>query len=80
MPAKRRTDRSSYPVRKTTLREQDVDDLENTTPAERLGMMWQLTLDAWAFTGQPLDESRLPRHIVGVVRSPAVERRITLEA
>jgi hypothetical protein len=24
-------------------------DLKGTTPAERLAMMWQLALDAWAF-------------------------------
>jgi hypothetical protein len=31
------------------------DDLLKTTPAERLQMMWQLPLDAWAFKGEPLD-------------------------
>ncbi len=35
-----------YPVRKTTLKEQDLDpELDDTTAAERLGMMWQLALD-----------------------------------
>lgn len=43
-------------------------DLRHTTPAERLGMMWQLALDAWAFKGEPLAEPRLPRHVVRVVR------------
>jgi hypothetical protein len=43
-------------------------DLRETTPAERLAMMWQLALDAWAFKGEPLAESRLPRHIVRVLR------------
>lgn len=60
----RRKQRASWPVRKTTLKEQDDHDLEGTTPEERVGMMWQLTLDAWAFTGQPLAEPRLQRHIV----------------
>jgi hypothetical protein len=69
MPDTPQEKRRHYPVRKTTLQEQDEDpDLENTTAAERLGMMWQLTLDAWAFAGQPLDESRLQRHIVRVRR------------
>lgn len=64
-----RRGRQAYPVRKTTLAQQGEDpDLRNTTPAERLGMMWQLTLDAWAFTGEPVAESRLPRHIVRVLR------------
>jgi hypothetical protein len=35
----------------------DVADLE---PSERLAMMWQLALDAWAFKGEPEHaESRL---------------------
>ena len=54
-------------VRKTSLKEES-DDLKNTTPAERLGMMWQLTLDAWAFKGEPVAEPRLQRHIVRVFR------------
>ena len=54
-------------VRKTSLKE-ETDDLKNTTPAERLAMMWQLALDAWAFKGEPLAESRLQRHIIRVYR------------
>jgi len=38
------------------------------TAAERLGMMWQLTLDAWSFAGEHFAESRLPRHIVSIHR------------
>ena len=45
-----------------------VEDLAKTTPAERLEMMWQLTLDAWAFKGEPVAELRLPRHIVRILR------------
>jgi hypothetical protein len=64
-----RTRRAAYPVRKTTLQGQDHDqNLENTTTAERLTMMWQLALDAWAFKGESLAESRLPRHIVRIRR------------
>jgi hypothetical protein len=36
--------------------------------AERLAMMWQLTLDAWSFTGEPGAESRLPRSVVRIHR------------
>jgi hypothetical protein len=43
-------------------------DLNQTTPSERLSMMWQLALDAWAFMGEPLAESRLPRHVVRIVQ------------
>ena len=56
-------------VRVSTLQEQDrSDDLLKTTPAERLQMMWQITLDAWTFKGEPIAELRLPRHIVRVLR------------
>ncbi|MDQ3374335.1 MAG: hypothetical protein M3521_10670 [Acidobacteriota bacterium] len=54
-------------VHKTLLKE-ETDDLKNTTPAERWAMMWQLALDAWAFKGEPLAESRLQRNIVRVFR------------
>lgn len=43
-------------------------DLTRTTPVERLEMMWQLALDAWAFKGESVAEPRLPRHIVRVLR------------
>lgn len=43
-------------------------DLWTTTPAERLGMMWQLALDGWAFKGEPVAEPRLPRHVVRLTR------------
>ncbi len=33
-----------------------------------LGMMWQLTLDAWAFMKETHAESRLQRHVVRLVR------------
>jgi hypothetical protein len=43
-------------------------DLNKTTPQERWAMMWQLTLDARAFKGEPVAEPRLQRHIVRVFR------------
>lgn len=56
-------------VRVSKLEEQDnSDDLRSTTPAQRLEMMWQLTMDAWAFKGEPIAELRLPRHIIRVLR------------
>ena len=61
-------DRSTYPERKGRLSDQGVeDDLRDTTVAERLEMVWQLTLDAWAFKGEPV-EPRLPRHVVRLER------------
>ena len=56
-------------VRKTTLAEADRrDDLSDKTPAERIEMMWQLTLDTWAFKENLDVEPRLQRHIVVVKR------------
>ena len=52
-------------VRKTSLKEA-TDDLKNTTPEQRWAMMWQLALDAWAFKGEPIAESKLQRNIVRV--------------
>jgi hypothetical protein len=42
------------------------DDVRAATPAERVGMVWPITVDAWAFMGQDVAEFRLPRHIVRV--------------
>jgi len=56
-------------IRVRKLSEQGTeDDLRNTTAAQRIGMMWQLAVDAWAFKGECVDESSFPRHVVRVVR------------
>jgi uncharacterized protein (DUF2384 family) len=48
----RAVSRASWPVRKTTLRDESDDDLsDSTTPSERLAMMHRLALDAWASSG-----------------------------
>jgi hypothetical protein len=50
------------------------DDLQGTTPAQRLLMVWPLTVEAWTFmhAANPdttIDaESRLPRHVVRLRR------------
>ena len=63
----RQLDRST--IRVVKLHDQDIDcDLADTTPADRIGMMWQLALDAWAFMGEPIAEPGLQRHIVRVLR------------
>jgi hypothetical protein len=60
---------SARTIRVKKLHEQERDtDLKDTTPAERLSMMWQLALDAWTFKGEVLAESRLPRHVVRLHR------------
>jgi hypothetical protein len=57
-------------VRATSVREQhDHVDVARLTPEQRLDMMWQLALDAWAFKGDTRNaESRLQRHVVRVYR------------
>jgi hypothetical protein len=56
-------------VRVGTLREQGTEkDLSAASAAECMSMVWPLTLDAWAFTGGEVAESRLLRHVVAVRR------------
>ena len=56
-------------VRIRRLDEQGTEpDLESMTAAERMGMVWQLTQDAWAFKGENCTEEPLQRHIVRVIR------------
>ncbi len=56
-------------VRKSRLQDQGKDDdLCDTTPADRLAMLWPLTLSAWSFKGEPRAEPRLQRHIVHIQR------------
>lgn len=62
-------DQSSKRLRVGSLAAQGTeDDLEHTTVAQRIEMMWQLAVDAWAFKGEPVVEPRLPRHVVRLER------------
>ncbi len=62
-------ERRDVTIRISRLHDQGTEtDLEGTTPAERIGMMWQLALDASAFIGETDAQSRLPRHVVRVIR------------
>ena len=52
-------------VRKLFLHEPDKhNDLKGKTPQELIGMMWQLTLNAWAFKEPLHAEPRLQRHVI----------------
>jgi hypothetical protein len=62
------TDRKNYLVRKLDRHEARDNDLKDASPADRVAMLWQLTVDVWAFMGYDIAESRLSRHIVRVVR------------
>jgi hypothetical protein len=66
MTEKPKTNRSI--VRKTTLQDQDDDGFVDATPAERMGMVWQMTLDAWSFMDPESAQSEFQRHVVRVER------------
>jgi hypothetical protein len=56
-------------VRRRTLEQQgDDDDVRQLSPSARVAMMWQLALQAWMFKEGLVDEPRLRRDVVGVVR------------
>ena len=56
-------------VRKTTLQDQDDSGIiVNATPAERIGMVWQLTLDAWTFLDSNLAKSEFQRQVGRIER------------
>ncbi len=56
-------------ARKSSLQEQNYHAMiYHTSPSERMGMVWQLTLDAWAFTDPTSAKSEFQRHVVRVVR------------
>ncbi len=62
-------DRPDYPVRKTSLEDQGRElDYAGMTAEERLAMMWTLTVQAWMFKEGRLDEPRLRRDVVRVLR------------
>ena len=42
----------------------DRDDMKDMTPAQLMGMVWRLTLDAWTFKENIDAEPRLQKHIV----------------
>lgn len=57
------------PVRVRGLHERTEDNnFEGMTPADRIGMMWQLALDVWADRGPGDADSTGPREIVRIQR------------
>jgi hypothetical protein len=54
---RRATGRRTWPVRKFRLGDEPSDDLSDVTTAEdRLRMMWELTVDAWALSGERIPD------------------------
>ena len=54
----RRAARASWPVVRVALRDERPDFVESGTPSERIAMVHQLTLDAWAMAGLPIPDYR----------------------
>lgn len=62
-------DRRHYPTQVTRLGDSDDEAyLDRLSSAERLGLVWTLTLQAWAFYEGHADEPRLRRDVGRVVR------------
>jgi len=62
------TDRSHWPVRKFKLGEEPEDDYSHFTPSERVAMVWEATVDAWAFHDPSWHESEFRRDVVRIIR------------
>jgi hypothetical protein len=59
----------ALPVRRIPLADEGRDlDMQRFSPSERVGMMWQLALQAWMFKEGLVDEPRLRRDAVRIVR------------
>jgi hypothetical protein len=62
-------DRSRYPTRKLRLGEDYTDEsVRDLSPGERMSMVWQLTLQTWAFKEDLQSEPRLRRDVSRVIR------------
>lgn len=56
-PEERRAARAKWPVRKLVRGEEPEDEsLATTTAAERIGMMWRLSINAWTFLNDDRSE------------------------
>jgi hypothetical protein len=61
-------ERGEWPVHKGRIGDPQPNPYAHLSPAERVGMVWELTRAAWAFMGHPDVDPTLQRHIVRVVR------------
>jgi hypothetical protein len=61
--------RKNYPVRETTLERQGTEhDVLDLTPAERMAMVWTLSVQAWQFKEPTGHDRLLRRQIVRTIR------------
>ena len=61
-------DRSSYPVRRLRMHDREPDHASMPSAEECIDMVWELTMNAWAFMGHGDAQPRLQRHTFRVVR------------
>ena len=61
-------DRSAYPIRRRRLHDREPDHASAPSAEECIGMVWEMTMNAWAFMGHGDAEPRLQRHAFRVVR------------
>jgi len=55
--------RANMTLRVVELAQEEAPDLSSLSPSARVAMVWELTLDAWASSGQPIpdyDRSHAP--------------------
>ena len=48
--------------------DREPDGYASMTAAERIELVWPITVTAWAFSGKPCDESRLRRDVENLGR------------
>ena len=75
-PKERARSRRSWPGRVTALSEvgeDDQDDLFRATAAERVAMVWRVTVDAWLLSGRQIIQT--PRHELPGVLVRGADRR-----
>jgi hypothetical protein len=65
-------------IRLRKLSDED-DDFVDASPAERIGMMWELTAELWSLRGQDCAQQRLQRHIARLVRQDRDKDRLDAE-
>ncbi len=66
----RAADRADWPVRVHRLTDEPANDLKIiTTAAERVAMVWSITLDAWASAGRTLPQYERHEMPVRLIRS-----------
>lgn len=62
--------RQCLPLRRITLQQEGEEDdhVARMSPGERIGLIEQLTIDAWTMMGEDISQSRLQRHVVCIAR------------